>query len=94
MSSALLAIADFAFSNRCAPWPILAPCSVKSDGIMEVQNLCWLGLVVVTAACTRPNPAVCCLDQADCNEVGISDPRACSAGLACVDHECVVPSAR
>lgn len=48
-----------------------------------------MGLLI---ACTRPNPAVCCLDAADCSEVGIAEVRGCAAGLACVDHECVVPS--
>lgn len=57
----------------------------------HAMKLAWM-LVVVAAACTRPNPAVCCLDQADCNEVGISEVRECSAGLACVEHQCVVPS--
>lgn len=57
----------------------------------HAMKLAWM-LVVVAAACTRPNPAVCCLDQADCNEVGISEVRDCSAGLACVEHQCVVPS--
>ena len=50
------------------------------------------GLAIAAVACTKPNPAVCCLDTADCNEVGISEPRSCNPGLACVDHRCEVPS--
>jgi hypothetical protein len=46
----------------------------------------------MAAACTKPNPAVCCLDQADCDEVGISEVRECSPGLACVEHQCEVPT--
>lgn len=48
-------------------------------------------LLVAGPACTKPNPAVCCLDAADCNEVGISEVRSCDPGLACVEHQCVVP---
>ncbi len=55
------------------------------------MKLTWL-LVVAAVGCTRPNPAVCCLDPADCKEVGISEVRGCNAGLACVEHQCVVPS--
>ncbi len=51
-----------------------------------------LAALLGAAACTKPNPAVCCLDTADCSEVGTSEPRDCAAGLACVDHQCEVPS--
>ncbi len=47
---------------------------------------------LVLAGCTKPNPAVCCLDQAECSEVGLDEIRTCSAGLACVEHQCEVPS--
>lgn len=51
----------------------------------------WLS-VLALVACTKRNPAVCCLDKADCDEAGLSEVRDCTAGLACVDHQCVVPS--
>ena len=52
---------------------------------------CWVLLVVV--GCTKPNPAVCCLDPDDCASIGVSDPeRTCAEGLACVNNACVVPS--
>lgn len=51
-----------------------------------------VAVLATAGACTRPNPAVCCLDQADCDEVGIGDVRGCAEGLACVDHQCEVPS--
>jgi hypothetical protein len=51
----------------------------------------WL-LGVLLAGCTKPNPAVCCLDAADCSEVGLDEVRSCSPGLACVDHQCEIPS--
>lgn len=57
--------------------------------------LVFAAVAVVTAiapGCTKPNPAVCCLDSADCAEVGISEVRTCADGLACVEHQCVVPS--
>lgn len=55
---------------------------------MKVYGL--LGLLLV--ACTKPNPAACCLDEADCAANGFKEVRMCAAGLACVDHQCVVPS--
>lgn len=47
---------------------------------------------LVLASCTKPNPAVCCLDQADCGEVGLGEVRSCAAGLACLEHQCEVPT--
>jgi len=44
-------------------------------------------------ACTKPNPAVCCVSAEDCSSIGVSDTsRDCSAGLACQDHSCVEPT--
>jgi hypothetical protein len=51
----------------------------------------WL-LALALVACTKRNPAVCCLDEADCKAAELDGIRECAAGLACVDHECVVPS--
>jgi hypothetical protein len=56
-----------------------------------MRSWCWC--VVALAACTKPNPEVCCLDAADCASIGVSDPeRTCAEGLACVNNACVVPS--
>lgn len=44
-----------------------------------------------SAACTKPNPATCCLDSADCSAAGFDEIRGCAPGLACVNHECEVP---
>lgn len=53
----------------------------------------WCWCVVALAACTKPNPEVCCLDAADCASIGVSDPeRTCAEGLACVNNACVVAS--
>lgn len=49
-------------------------------------------LVLALFGCTKPNPAVCCLDPADCNEVGLGEVRDCNPGLACVEHLCEIPS--
>ena len=55
------------------------------------MKVLWVIAVLFAAACTKANPAVCCLDPADCSSIGASEPmRACPTGLACVDHECVV----
>lgn len=44
-------------------------------------------------ACTRENKEFCCTSPNDCQAAGLNDTqRACAAGLACVDHSCIVPS--
>lgn len=53
-----------------------------------------IGCVIAVAAalasgCSRDNPAVCCLTQAACDEVGIPAPRGCLAGFGCVAGDCV-----
>lgn len=49
--------------------------------------------LILLAACTKPNPEVCCLDPDDCALIGVTDAeRTCAEGLACVGHACVVPS--
>lgn len=54
----------------------------------------WAAAVGATllVACTKANPAVCCVDSADCAQIGVSDEqRACSLGLVCMEHACTVP---
>src|SRR5690242_10295858 len=48
--------------------------------------------VLVLASCTKPSATVCRIDRADCNVVGLAGVRSCSAGLACVGHQCEVPT--
>ena len=52
----------------------------------------WLlALALLGAGCTKANPAVCCIDPADCASIGASEEmRTCPTGLACIGHECVV----
>ena len=57
-----------------------------------MKLFCVVVLAGLHFACTKPNPAVCCLDATDCEAAGIPEVRDCAAGLACVAHECVVPS--
>jgi hypothetical protein len=65
---------------------VVVPLAVSRDAFVVLVCRCL-------AACTKPNPAVCCLDEADCASIGVSDPeRTCADGLACVDNACVVPS--
>ena len=53
-----------------------------------LHYLFWLGV----AACTRPNPSVCCVSPSDCESIGVSDPmRPCAEGLVCTNDECVPP---
>lgn len=50
-----------------------------------------LGLLLV--GCTKPNPALCCVDAEDCRAAGISgEGRACPDGLRCVNQQCLMPS--
>ncbi len=47
---------------------------------------------LILAACSRPNPVVCCSSEEDCSSIGISDSeRTCALGLTCRDHECQIP---
>lgn len=45
-------------------------------------------LLVAGAACTKPNPAVCCIDEADCAALDLPPSSRCDDGEACVDHQC------
>ena len=52
----------------------------------------FVGLIALaSSACTKPNPALCCTSQADCDSVGVkASEKLCSDGLACVAHTCVL----
>lgn len=71
------------------------PCRPKG---WQYRAMLWCRCVVAVplillAACTKPNPEVCCLDPDDCALIGVTDAeRTCAEGLACVGHACVVPS--
>jgi hypothetical protein len=45
--------------------------------------------VLVLAACTKPNPNVCCTDEADCNAKGIPVGSQCGDGLLCRGNQCI-----
>jgi hypothetical protein len=50
-------------------------------------------LALLASCSTKPNPAFCCLDPADCARFGISDEtRECADGSSCVGNTCVVAS--
>lgn len=54
-----------------------------------VAVLSMVAAVCVVSACTRPNPAVCCMSAEDCSSIGIDETsRKCKQGLSCVDHTC------
>ncbi len=49
-----------------------------------------LSLALLASCSTRPNPAFCCSDPADCARFGVSEEeRACADGFACVGNTCV-----
>jgi len=53
------------------------------------MRLIWMMMVVVAAACSQPNPVVCCSSPADCNSIGASEQtRPCLDGFVCIAHEC------
>jgi hypothetical protein len=56
-----------------------------------VSRALFVLLIMHLVACTKDVPGVCCIDAADCSEIGISDIRGCSDGLVCIEHECSVP---
>ena len=58
------------------------------------MNHCLLLIAAaLAAACsTTPVPGVCCIGPEDCTRLGLFEDRACPAGQACVDFQCVVPS--
>ena len=59
---------------------------------MAGSRACLVFLVVGLAACTKPNPAVCCNSRVDCQSIGANaDQRTCASDLVCIDHACVQP---
>lgn len=64
------------------------------DLLSEAMSRWWLvvGILVASAgggACTKPNPAVCCIDAADCAAIDLPESSRCDDGLACIDNQCV-----
>ncbi len=45
--------------------------------------------VLVLVACTKPNPNVCCTDEADCTTKGIPVGSQCEEGLLCRGNQCI-----
>lgn len=52
---------------------------------------CLVVLVICLsiAGCTRPNEAICCVDEADCADLGIAGPKLCGDGLVCRGNQCI-----
>lgn len=48
-----------------------------------------LVFVVLLVACTKPNPNLCCTDEADCDAAGLPHDSTCAAGLVCRGHQCI-----
>lgn len=49
----------------------------------------WLLVVAVFAACTKPNPNRCCVDEADCRAKDIPVGSVCDPGLLCRGNQCI-----
>ncbi len=50
-------------------------------------------IVIVLAlsliACTKKNPDLCCIDEADCANVGLTEVQGCGDGLLCRGNQCI-----
>ncbi|HEY0192004.1 MAG TPA: right-handed parallel beta-helix repeat-containing protein [Kofleriaceae bacterium] len=46
-------------------------------------------LLATATGCSKQTPGLCCTDEADCGEAGLSAVTACDDGLACRGHQCV-----
>lgn len=54
-----------------------------------VMRMFGILTVLLSVACSKPNPVVCCSSPADCASLGASDQtRPCADGFVCIDHEC------
>lgn len=60
------------------------------------MRVVWLVAVLsvdaLVAACTKPNPAVCCTTAADCEAKGLPLGKTCELGLVCVNNACTAPT--
>lgn len=45
--------------------------------------------ITLLVACTKQNPDLCCVDEADCANVGLTEPLGCSDGLLCRGNQCI-----
>jgi hypothetical protein len=48
-----------------------------------------LALAITLIACTKQNPNLCCVDEADCANVGLEETRGCDDGLLCRGNQCI-----
>ena len=48
-----------------------------------------LVLAICLIACTKQNPNLCCIDEADCANVGLDDVKGCGDGLLCRGNQCI-----
>ena len=46
--------------------------------------------LVGAVACSKTNPALCCVSDADCASVGLPSVKLCGSGLACEHNMCIV----
>ncbi len=48
-----------------------------------------LALAITLIACTKQNPNLCCVDEADCANVGLEETKGCDDGLLCRGNQCI-----
>jgi hypothetical protein len=56
---------------------------------MRITSCLLVGLFTFVTACTKQNPNLCCVDEADCAAVGLSDVTGCDDGLLCRGNQCI-----
>jgi hypothetical protein len=48
-----------------------------------------IALAISLIACTKQNPNLCCIDEADCANVGLEEVKGCDDGLLCRGNQCI-----
>ena len=60
----------------------------ERSAITESMRAMVLVTLLVTS-CTKTNPNLCCVDEADCTSHGIAPGSTCSDGLVCRGNQCI-----
>ncbi|HEU0029524.1 MAG TPA: right-handed parallel beta-helix repeat-containing protein [Kofleriaceae bacterium] len=53
------------------------------------MRITWLLFFIVATGCTKPNPNLCCTDEADCASAGLAVGTSCDDGLVCRGNQCI-----
>src|SRR4051794_4376571 len=59
---------------------------------LEVEAVVMRAVICLALAlvgCSKKNPNLCCIDEADCASVGLSDVTSCEEKLVCRGNQCI-----